>query len=229
MGQTLMMPKKKLNAPLAREEYAMKKYLACVALLLFACSSSGPQKALDEVAKAMDDNNSQAFLAHVDMDAWANNYIKSLTENDAALSSINDLTKMFGLGKLSDITKMFGLGNLDDLINSVVDIKAKLSNEFNRGVASGELMAQCRASTSPDCPWVPESLREAKIIEIGADAAIAKVTTPARLTSWLALRKINNVWLIVGQAVLENNARAMATAQSAPSGDAGQQKDARRI
>jgi len=62
---------------------------------------------------------------------------------------------------------------------------------------------------------VPESLKAAKITELGADAAVAQVTTPARMTSWLALRKVGEKWLVVGQAVMESTAREYAL-QKAP-------------
>lgn len=179
--------------------------LAAIAAVLVACTATGPQKALDELAQAMDKNNSQAFLAGIDMDAYAANYVRNMTNNDEALSSINA------------IGQMFGLGNLDDLIGSVVDMGKRLSDQFNRDIATGELMAKCRQAETPNCPWVPQSLRNARIVEIGQDAAIAQVTTPARLTSWLALRKIGGKWLVVGQAALEATAREYATAgQQAP-------------
>lgn len=179
----------------------MKKYIAaCAMALLLACTASGPKKALDDIAKSMEDNNSQAFLAQIDMPAYAANFVKSMTANNEALNSLN----VFG--------QMLGLGNIDQLIDSVVDVRARLADEFNRGVASGELMAQCRDATTPDCPWVPQSLRQAEVKELGQDAAIAKVTTPARLTCWLALRKNNGKWQIVGRAVLEDEAAAMARA-----------------
>lgn len=177
----------------------MKKYLLILgAALLVACTSSGPQGALDEMATAMEKNNSQAFLDHIDMSAFAANHIKNMTMNDDALNSLNALGQMFGLG------------NLDELIGTVVDMQKKISDQFNRGVASGELMADCARATTPNCPWVPKSLRDAAIVELGQNAAIAKITTPARLTSWLALRKIGEKWLVVGQAVLEATARAYA-------------------
>lgn len=179
----------------------MKKYLPglCI-LLLGACMATGPQKALNGIADALAKNNSAAFLSHIDMQAFAANHIRNVTRNDEALNSIN------ALGQL------FGLGNLDDLIGNLVDMQKKLADQFNRGVASGELVAECAQSTTADCPWVPASLREAAITELGPDAAIAKITTPAKITSWLALHKIGDSWQIVGQAVLEATARQYATA-----------------
>lgn len=177
----------------------MKKLLVIgIAAILLACTASGPQKALNNLAKAMDENNPQAFLDQIDMNAYANTYLQTMTRNDQALNSLN------ALGKL------LGIGSIDQLIGSVVDIKAKLQDHLVRGVASGELMAECREATTPDCPWVPQSLRDATVVELGQNAAIAKVTTPARLTCWLALRKIGEKWLVVGQAVLENDAKALA-------------------
>ena len=75
-------------------------------------------------------------------------------------------------------------------------------------------MAHCRKAERPDCPWVPESLRNAKVVELGPDAAVASVTTPAGMTSWLALRKQGETWRVVGRAVMENMARAFAQAGS---------------
>lgn len=198
-----------------------KKIIApLLILLLAACMTSGPQKALDQTAKAMDDNNPAAFLANFDLKIFANNHLNNLTNNDAALSSLNALGNALGLG------------SIDNLINSFVDVQAQIRGDFEMGVASGELMAKCRTSNTPDCPWVPESLRNAAIVELGPDAAVAKVTTPAKLTSWLALHKFGEKWLIVGQAVMESQASQYATNANAkispktPTKPAPQQKPA---
>ncbi len=187
----------------------MKKSFAsllacCLACLLLACQSGGPKGAVDKLAEALEQNNTEAFLAQIDMDAYAANFLKTMTSQMGAFNALNSLGKMFGLG------------NIDELVNSIVNVKARLSEQFTRGVASGELMAQCRAATTPDCPWEPESLRKAQIKEIDATAAIAKVTTPERLTCWLALHKFGNRWLVVGRAVLEADAKALAQAAPAP-------------
>lgn len=190
----------------------MKKYLLILpAALLAACMATGPQKALDELATAMENNQGQAFLAHIDMPAFATNYIKNMTQDDDTLSSLNALGQMFGLG------------NVNELIGSVFDMQKHLADKLNRGVSSGELMAECSQATTPDCPWVPRSLREATVVELGPGAAIAKVTTPARLTSWLALRKVGDKWLVVGQAVLETTARTYATAPASGDGQVNPQ------
>ena len=52
------------------------------------------------------------------------------------------------------------------------------------------------------------------MVELGPDAAVASVTTPAGMTSWLALRKQGETWRVVGRAVMENMARAFAQAGS---------------
>ena len=197
-------------------------FRACLAvvpsLLLAAClSASGPEKALDTLADALDANDSAAFLSGVDMGAFAENHIRNMTADAPALGSLD------ALGNL------LGLGSVDRLLDDLLDMRGRLETEFRRGVSSGARMARCRTAETPDCPWVPLSLREAKIVEVGADAAIARVTTPARLTSWLALRKVGGRWLVVGQAVMEETARSYALGAgkkpSAPDG-AGRQRPA---
>lgn len=197
----------------------MKKYLLSgLILLLAACTTSGPQKALDEMADAMESNNGAAFLTHIDMKAFAANHIRNLAQNSGALNSINAITKMFGLGDVNDL-----IGGLDQMFGNVVDMQARISDELNRAVSSGELMAECKKSDQPNCPWVPQSLRKARVVELGPDSAIAQVTTPTSLTSWLALQKINGKWLVTGQAVLESAAREYATPAQSTTPKQGQQ------
>lgn len=180
-----------------------------LALCLCACTSSGPQKTLDDLANALETKNNSAFLACIDMPAFAASHIRNMTANDPALNSLN------ALGEL------LGLGGLDNLIGSVIDMRGRLEQGFKRSVTSGELMAQCRTADTPDCPWVPKSLRDARIVELGDAAAIARVTTPTGLSSWLALRKVGERWLVTGQAVLEDTARAYATGQGEAGGQGG--------
>lgn len=167
-------------------------------LALAACAQSGPRETIDLMAKALEENNPQAFMAQIDMPLFTENYIKNFTNNDSALNS------------LSALGDMLGLGSLDSLIGSIVDFRAHLERNFNRGITTGELMAQCKTAITPDCPWYPSSLREAKIVELGGGAAIAGVTTPARLSSWIALAKAEKGWRVVGAAAMENEARSMA-------------------
>lgn len=171
---------------------------------LLSCTTNGPQKTLDETAKAMENNNPQAFLANIDLQLFASNYLATMTENDQMLNILNSLGNTFGLGGIQDI------------ISSIVDVQADMKKNFTMGISTGELMAKCKVSETPDCPWVPASLREAQIIEIDKSAAIAKVTTPMKITSWLALRKIGEKWVIVGMAPLENQARSYALKAPAP-------------
>lgn len=193
-----------------------KTMVLSLALLLAACTTSGPQKLLDEMADALEKHDGPAFLAHIDMRAYSTNYLANITQNSSALSSIGAISKMFGLDNI--LGNVFGSGSIDDLIGNVVDMQGRLSSQFNRGVSSGELMAECRRAETPDCPWVPQALRKARIIELGPEAAIAQVTTPTSLTSWLSLKKINGQWLITGQAVLEGTAREFATQEATPTG-----------
>ena len=61
-------------------------------------------------------------------------------------------------------------------------------------------------------------------MELGPDAAVASVTTPAGMTSWLALRKQGENWRVVGRAVMENMARAFAQAGQAKAAPAAPAK-----
>lgn len=169
-----------------------------LAAILIGCTTSGPKKTLENAAKAMETNNPGEFLANFDMKAYAANYLSMRTSGDKVLDMINDLGNALGVG------------SLDGLLNSIMDVEADIRNDFTMGVSTGELMAQCRTAETPNCPWVPQSLRSANITEIGQDAAIAKVTTPAQLTSWLSLRKNGDKWVIVAIAPLENQARKYA-------------------
>lgn len=193
---------------LSNRSFRYFSLLLILAALVAACVSSGPQKALNGMAEALKKNDSAAFLAGIDIKSFANNDIKNLTREEAPL------------GLLDSLGRSLGIGGMDELLGSIVDMEARVSNHFNRGVSTGELMAQCRQADTPNCPWVPESLNDAKVIEIGSDAAVAQITTPARITSWLALRKIDGKWLVVGQAVMESTARQYAGGKSAPAAPA---------
>ena len=172
--------------------------------LLSACFTSGPQSALNGMADAMQAHDSAAFLAYVDMKAFAANAIKSLTREDKALSTLDRLGRTLGLG------------GMEDLLGSVMDMERDLTERFTRGVSTGELEAGCRRAETPDCPWVPQALRHAQVTELDSVAAVARVTTPARMSSWLALRKEGERWRVVGHAALEGAAREYAQRRDIP-------------
>ena len=176
-----------------------KIIILCGILFLCACDGNGPKQALNNTAKALEAYNPQEFLQNFDLKLYTSNHIEALTQNDRALNMLNS----FG--------NALGLGGIDSLINSFMDVQEDIKNNFNMGVSTGELMADCREGDSPLCPWVPQSLRDATITEVGENGAIAKVTTPAKLTCWLALRKVANSWLIIGLAPLESQAREFAS------------------
>lgn len=177
---------------------------ALLTALLAACFASGPQKALNKLADALNKNDSAAFLSQLDLKTFAANQIKNLTREDQALSSLDSLGRMLGLG------------GMDDLLGSVMNMEARLRKQYTRGVSTGEMMVQCREAQSPDCPWAPEALKNAEVTELSDTAAVARVTTPARMTSWLALQKKGDTWLVVGQAVLESTAKAYAQDKTPP-------------
>ena len=161
---------------------------ALLAALLTACFASGPQKALNSLAEALNKNDSAAFLAQLDLKTFAANQIKNLTREDQALSSLDSLGRMLGLG------------GMDDLLGSVLNMENRLQSQYTRGVSTGEMMAQCREAQTPDCPWVPESLKQAQVTELSDTAAVGKGTTPAKKTRRLGLRKKGGRWVGGGQA-----------------------------
>ena len=187
------------------------------AVLLTACMTSGPEKTLGEMADALSANDSAAFMANMDLKRFADNEISNMTQESR------------GLNMLDTLGRRFGIGGVDKMLNSIVDVENDLRQHFQRGVSTGELMADCRQATTPDCPWVPESLRKAKVVKLNETAAVASVTTPAGMTSWLALQKRGESWQVVGQAVMEDTARKYALGTAAPAGreqPAGRDKSA---
>lgn len=180
--------------------------------LLASCLSSGPEKPLGAMADAMEKNDSATFLAQIDMPRFAANEARNMTNENEALNMLDSLGQDLGLS------------GMDQLLGSALNMEDKLRKSLTRGVSTGELMAHCRKAERPDCPWVPESLRNAKVVELGPEAAVASVTTPAGMTSWLALRKQGENWRVVGRAVMENMARAFAQAGQAKAAPAAPAK-----
>lgn len=179
----------------------------CV-LLLAACMTSGPEKTLGAMADALSANDSAAFMANMNLKQFSENEINNLTQENR------------GLNMLDSLGRRLGIGGVDKMLNSIVDVENDLRQHFRRGVGTGELMADCRQATTPDCPWVPESLRKARVVNLSETAAVASVTTPTGMTSWLALQKQGDAWIVVGQAALEDTARKYALGTAAPAGKA---------
>ncbi|MDR2745274.1 MAG: hypothetical protein LBB66_08830 [Desulfovibrio sp.] len=175
-------------------------------VFLAACFSSGPQKTLNAMAEALQKKDSAAFLVCLDLKLYASNEIKNLTRDNQALNSLNSLGRMMGLGE----------GMMDNLLDNVLNMESQLRQQYTRGVSTGEMENQCRAAQTPDCPWTPDALKKAQVRELSADAAVALVTTQARVTSWLAMQKKGERWLVVGRALLEDAARAYAADKAAP-------------
>ena len=66
--------------------------------LVAACVTSGPQKALNDVADALSKNDGGAFLAQLDMKPFATNQIKNMTREDQALNALDSMGRLLGLG-----------------------------------------------------------------------------------------------------------------------------------
>lgn len=180
-----------------------------LALALAACRD-GAEKALEQTAKALEEHDSAAFLAQVDMTAMAANELSNLEESNGIIQGLDVLGNILGLGS-----------RVGDVLRESVDMENRLTRSFRRTVGSGELVNQCRRAQTPDCPWVPESLRAAQVKKLDEQAAIARVTTPAGLTSWIALRRQGEAWRVVGKAVLEETAAAYARGEEKPQAKGG--------
>lgn len=181
----------------------IKKAAVCALVFaLAACSNNPPQSALDEMANALETHNSSKFLSRVDMSLYTANFVANMTENDQALKALNSLSGMLGLG------------SLDNLLAGLMNYQNQLQERFERGVANGELAAQCGESIEAGCPWTPDALRKARVTLVDDDAAVAAVTSPRGIISWLALRKENDVWKVVGLAFGESEARIFAKGTS---------------
>lgn len=185
----------------------MKKILClCSLVLLAGCLSSGPEKTLENLATGLSKKDSTLFLAQFDMQRFAAANLHNITQQNSALRTLDSMSKMFGIG------------GMDDMLGSILDNPAELSSELKRGVSTGELALACGEAVSPDCPWVATALRAAKVKELSPTAAIAQVTTPTNIASWLALSKVGEAWFVVGQAPLEEQAAqyAMGKTPAAP-------------
>ena len=177
----------------------MKAFLpaACI-LLLAGCIGSGPGKALHEVASSLERKDSAAFLAKLDAGRYAAAFMDNLTQSNPALRVLD-----------STANKLLGMG-VSDMVNSLTPMKAQLVDDFKKRVATGELVNECSQAASTGCPWVPASLRGAKIKELGPDAAVAHVTVPGNIATWIAMAKIGEEWKIVGLSPREELAARFA-------------------
>ena len=92
-----------------------------LALLLAACQTSGPQKTLNDAAKALTDKNSQAFMAQFDMDAFASHELVNLKEDNSLLNFAGDLGTLFGIGN-----------EMDRWLESAMDLKSQYTRTFTR-------------------------------------------------------------------------------------------------
>jgi hypothetical protein len=194
-----------LPATGSRMRDAMKAFLpaACI-LLLAGCIGSGPGKALHEVASSLERKDSAAFLAKVDAGRYAAAYLDNLTQGNPALRALD-----------SAAGKLFGMG-VADLLNSLALVEEQLVGDFRTRVATGELVNECSRAASTGCPWAPASLRGAKIKELGPDAAVAHVTVPGNIATWIAMARTGGEWKIVGLSPREEFAVRYAQNPPAP-------------
>lgn len=170
--------------------------------LLAACSTDGPRKPLDALASALESRNSAEFMSQLNWPAFRDNALQEIIRSDFTLNILNDMGELVGV-------------RMDRILDRVSDIGDELAQELQEGVATGDLTAHCRKTLNPNCPWVASSLRDARVVKLDDTAAVAQVTTPAAITSWLALARIAGHWQVVGQTPMEQSARQMAVAAAA--------------
>jgi hypothetical protein len=158
---------------------------------------------LHEVASSLERKDSVAFLAKIDAKRYAAAFMDNLTQGNPALKALD-----------SAASKLFGMGVID-MVNSVASVEEQLGGDFKKRVSTGELVNECSQAASPSCPWVPASLRGAKIKELGSNAAVAHVTVPGNIATWISLAKIGEEWKIVGLSPQEEFAARYAEQQPA--------------
>ncbi len=177
----------------------MKKYVFLVALLLVACTGSEAENPLTNMAKALENKDPTLFLEQIDMSRYATSQINNQTNASKPLQA------------LDAVGKMLGLGGMADLFGAVGDMKRNENERFTSGVSTGELELMCKESKKSNCPWVASSLQSAKVEEISETAAVARVTTPTNISTWVALSKIKDSWKVVGISELKDVAISYAT------------------
>ncbi len=191
----------------------MKRYMLCAVLvmLLGGCLGSddgsigahapdAPDALLSTLAKALNNKDATLFLSQFDVSSYASAATNRLMQDVAPL------------GMLDSMGKSLGLGSIEGLVGLVTGSEDEVKAYFQRQVSTGELVQQCSRVRTPDCPWVPQSLTDAVIKELSPTAAVAGVTTPTNIRSWLALAKVGDVWKVVGAAALEQDAARYARA-----------------
>ncbi|MDR2695257.1 MAG: hypothetical protein LBC79_02615 [Deltaproteobacteria bacterium] len=183
----------------------MKRFVSAVCgVLLVGCIGSGPGKALHEVASSLERKDSAAFLARMDAGRYAAAFLDNLTQGNPALRALD-----------SAAGKLLGMG-VADMVNSLTQMEEQIAGDFKNRVATGELVNECSQAASSGCPWVPASLRSAKIKELGPEAAVAHVTVPGNIATWIAMAKTGGEWKIVGLSPREEFATRYAQNPPAP-------------
>ncbi len=192
----------------------MKKYVLCAVALVFlgGCLGGGesgkadsPDAVLSTLSKALSNKDATLFLSQFDLPRYASAATKRMMQDVAPL------------GMLDSVGKSLGLGSIEGLVGLVTGTEDEVKNYFQRSVSTGELVQQCTSARTPDCPWVPQALTNAVIKELSPTTAVAGVTTPANIKSWLAFAKIGDVWKLVGAAALEQDAVRYAGASQTAS------------
>ncbi|MBQ7457248.1 MAG: hypothetical protein IJS54_06570 [Desulfovibrio sp.] len=150
-------------------------------------------------AKALEDNDAQGFLNQFDLKACALSQIKNMTDSNDALHTLDRLGRTLGIG------------GMEDLLGNVLDVEHSIKQQFVKKVSTGALVQECSRSEKTGCPWVPTALRNADIRTLSKQAVVARIVSPTKMTTWLAIQKQGEKWRITGWAALEDVAGQYAT------------------
>ena len=155
-------------------------------LWIAACGSSGPQKTIDGLSKALETKDTELLKTHVDIPRLA----RSMAE--AAQAEQEKAWKQAG--------NPFGMESnpFSEFIPKATDpaVIKSIINHFPESVATGQLVL---TSKEKGWPWDPAALKKTTIEEVGPKSAVAIVDAPIGLRTFLSLRKgEDETWKITG-------------------------------
>lgn len=168
----------------------LKHYITTLMLLSFlitaACGSSGPQKAINGLSKALETKDTELLKLHVDIPRLARSMAESAqAEQEKAW---NQTGSLFG-AESNPFSGFFPRMTDPKIVNSIIE-------NFPLSVANGQLVY---TSKEKGWPWDPDALKKTTIEETGTNSAVAMVDAPTGLRTFLSLRKDETgVWKITG-------------------------------
>lgn len=172
--------------------------LAFFSAFAMGCSS-GPEKAINAAAEAIKNKDPEAFEKAVDIKTYFEiSQSEQMAAQKQAMSAI--LGSAFANKSMKYANSMLPPQTVD-----------KAVKDFKEIISTGQITLMCQQSKKPDCPWLAESLEKAATQETGSNSAVASVDTPNGLRQWLAIRKYEDAWKIMGVTSTEERAKYLAS------------------